>query len=65
MKLTEREPRWVVDAERRRIGVNFDCPCAKCATSENPMPIGVPFANPLDGAAPNPKGRPPPPRYGK
>lgn len=56
MKLTDRTPRWVVDAERRRIGVRFDCPCSVCVASDDPLPLSVPFANPLDGADPDPRG---------
>jgi hypothetical protein len=53
MNLIDLNPRWVVDAAGRKVGVNFDCPCCRGADGSA---AGVLFANPIGGGAPEPRG---------
>lgn len=49
MRLVDRNPQWMrTSGGREGVGLLFDCPCASCVSSDNPMPIGVAFDRPLD-----------------
>ena len=55
-KLIDLEPRWIVDDQKRRIGISFRYPIACNVNRDDICRAHVPFANPLDGAPENPHG---------